>query len=75
LYPQAEAAPERCGEKSIIYTVLSVASEMAAQIKSYTMAEHRPTEVIFDCLRRQITTKHTTEEVYEKIEVVEEIAA
>jgi hypothetical protein len=71
LYPQSEAAPERCGEKSIIYTVLSVGSEMLAQIKRHLMAEHRPTEVIYDALRADITKKYNMEEQYEKIEVPE----
>lgn len=72
LYPQAEAAEERCGEKSIIYTVLSVASEMASQVKSFIQGEYRPSEVICDCLNRQITNKYNMEIKYETIEVPEE---
>lgn len=49
LYPQAEAVPERCGEKSIIYTVLQVSGQMCSQVKRFLMNEYRPTEVQYDC--------------------------
>lgn len=56
LYPQAEAVPERCGEKSIIYTVLQVSGQMCSQVKRFLMNEYRPTEIQFDCLGDVIGT-------------------
>ena len=68
LHPQSEAAQERCGEKSIIYTVLQVSGQMLSQVKRYLMGERRPTEVIADLLNDTLSTKYTTEAVYETID-------
>lgn len=72
LYPQAEAVPDRCGQKSIIYTVLQVSGQMLSQIKRYLMNEYRPTEVVYDCLNDHVTKKFHMEPNYEIIESVEE---
>ncbi len=72
LYPSSEATPDRCGEKSIIYTVLQVAGQMLAQTKRFLNNECRPTEVIYDCFRDELMTKHTMEEVVEVIEAPDE---
>ena len=59
LYPQSEASPLPCGEKSIIYTVYGVASEMCNQVKQWIMNDYRPTEVQYDhYLRTTVTTYH-----------------
>ncbi len=65
LYPQSEASPDKCGEKSIIYTVLQVAGQMASQVKRYLMNEYRPTEVNYDCFRDEIRKKYHMEEKME----------
>lgn len=54
LYPQAEAMPDRCGEKSIIYTVLQVSGQMCSQVKRFLMNEYRPTRVNYDCLNDDV---------------------
>jgi len=54
LYPQSEAMPDRCGEKSIIYTVLQVSGQMLSQVKRFLMKEYRPTRVNYDCLNDDI---------------------
>lgn len=72
LYPSSEATPDRCGEKSIIYTVLQAAGQMLAQTKRFLNNEYRPTEVIYDCFRDELMTKHTMEEVVEVIEAPDE---
>lgn len=71
LYPQSEALPDRCGEKSIIYTVLQVAGQMLSQTKRFLMREYRPTEVIYDCLNDDVTKKFTMEREYDIIEATE----
>ncbi len=57
LHTQAEASKERCGQKSIIYTVAEVVGEMLAQVKRYLMDEVRPTEYIYDCLASEVVKK------------------
>lgn len=57
LHSQADAAPEPCGEKSIIYTVYLVAGMMLSQIREWLTEEARPyraTEVIGDTLNHTI---------------------
>lgn len=57
LHTQAEASKERCGQKSIIYTVLQVSAQMCSQVKRYLMVEQRPTEVIYDCYSDELLAK------------------
>ncbi len=57
LHTQTEASKERCGQKSIIYTVAEVTGEMLAQVKRYLMDEVRPTEYIYDCLASEVVKK------------------
>ncbi len=54
LYPQSEAMPDKCGEKSIIYTVLQVSGQMLSQVKRFLMNEYRPSRVNYDCLNDEI---------------------
>jgi hypothetical protein len=72
LYPQSEATADLCGEKSIIYTVLWIASEMCAQVKSYLMGDYRPTDVTYDALNRHMTTKYHMELVAETFDAPSE---
>ena len=65
LYPQSEAAQERCGEKSIIFTVLGVAGTMLNVLKQWIMNEHRPTEIVADMYNHTLTKKYHMEEQYE----------
>lgn len=67
LHSQAEAAPEPCGEKSIIYTVYSVASMMLDQIKKYICGEYRPTEIIGDMYNLKIRTVYHMEQKLETL--------
>ncbi len=66
LYPQSEATEDRCGEKSIIYTVLQIAAQINSQIKRHIMGQYRPTEVNYDCTRDEIITKYHMEEKLEE---------
>lgn len=75
LYPQSEAVPDRCGQKSIIYTVLQVSAQMLSQTKRWIMGEYRPTEVIYDALHDEITKRYTMERDLSKLEVMEEVEA
>lgn len=75
LYPQSEASPDPCGQKSIIYTVLGVASEMVAQVKSFIQGDYRPTQVTFDSLNRVHRTVYHMERSVEIVEDVEEVNA
>ena len=73
LYPQGEAVPDRCGEKSIIYTVLGVSGAMLSQIKRYIQRDYRPTEVVYDCLNDEITKVfHMERTLCEPIDVPDE---
>jgi len=72
LYPQSEALPERCGEKSIIYTVLQIAGQMNSQVKRYLMNEYRPTEVNYDAFHDEIYKKYHMTEVMETFIAEEE---
>ncbi len=69
LYPQSEATPDLCGEKSIIFTVLQVSSQICSQVKRFIMNQHRPTEVHYDCYRDDVRKK------YHMVEVMEEFIA
>lgn len=71
LYPQSAALPDRCGHKSIIYTVLQVSAQMSAQIKRWLMGEHRPTEIIYDTFNDEITKTYTKTQDLSKLEVIE----
>lgn len=75
LYPQSEAMPDRCGQKSIIYTVLQVSAQMLSQTKRWLMGEYRPTEVIYDALHDEINKRYTMERDLSKLEVMEEVEA
>lgn len=66
LYPQSEAMPDKCGEKSIIYTVLQVSGQMCSQIKRFLMKEYRPTRVTYDCLNDEIQKDYHMELVMER---------
>ena len=57
LHSQADAAPEPCGEKSIIFTVLVVAGMMLDQVKKFLNNEYRPTETVGDLYN--LTMRHT----------------
>jgi molybdopterin/thiamine biosynthesis adenylyltransferase len=70
LYPQVEASPLPCGEKSIIFTVLQVSAQMCSQVKRWLMDEPRPTEVQYDCLNDEIVKTYIPE-LYPAVEVVE----
>lgn len=48
LYPSSEALQERCTAKSIMYTVLSIASLLANQVKKFVGGEVLKRELIFD---------------------------
>ena len=48
LYPSSEAHQERCTAKSIMYTVLSLASLLANQVKKYLTGEQLKRELVFD---------------------------
>lgn len=72
LYPQAEASPEPCGQKSIIYTVLLIAGEMLSMTKRFLMDDHRPTEVNYDALNSNIITTFHKELIPAHIEMEEE---
>lgn len=74
LHTNAQSEQERCGEKSIIFTVLGVVNSMLNQVKQYLMKEYRPTEVIADMYNHKITTKFHMEEKHDTI-TVEEVAA
>ena len=61
LHSQASAAPEPCGEKSIIYTVYLVAGMMVSQVREWLTDEtrsYRATEIICD------TLNHTYHKLY-----------
>lgn len=60
-YPQSEATPDRCTQKSIIYTVLQVSGVMLSMTKRYlTGKETVPVEVIYDCLNDTLQKKILT---------------
>lgn len=72
-YPQKEATPDRCTQKSIIYTVLQVAGVMLSMTKRYlTGKETVPVEVIYDCLNDTIQTKILTHAPMEVIDASNE---
>lgn len=48
LYPSSKAVKERCGQKSIIFTVLGVSSTILDLVKKYVNNEKRPLEVVYD---------------------------
>jgi hypothetical protein len=48
LYPSSEALQERCTAKTIMYTVLSIASLLANQVKKFLMGEVLRHQLIFD---------------------------
>lgn len=68
LYPQSEAEPERCGHKSIIFTVLGVAHSMVSMIKQYLMNEYRPTELVADMHNHTLSKKYHMTPVYEVVD-------
>lgn len=73
LHSQASAAPEPCGEKSIIYTVYLVAGMMLSQVREWLTEEARPyraTEVIYDALNHTIRKISHQEPV--KMNIIEE---
>jgi hypothetical protein len=48
LYPSSEAIQVRCTAKTIMYTVLSIASLLANQVKKFLAGEFLKKELIFD---------------------------
>lgn len=68
LFPQSEGSQEPCGQKSIIYTVGQVASQMVSQVRAWTMNEqYRPVQVTYDTYNDEIFKVYTMER---EIEVV-----
>lgn len=65
LHSQADASPEPCGEKSIIYTVYFVAGMMLSQVREFLTPEAQPyraTEIVYDALNHTIRkTSHQPE--------------
>lgn len=75
LHSQAQAAPERCGEKSIIYTVLLLSGFVVSQVKEWVMGGsggYRPTAVILDALNTILDKTYHVEPTYEAYEDVGE---
>jgi hypothetical protein len=48
LYPSSEALQERCTAKTIMYTVLSLASLLANQVKKFLVGDELKRELLFD---------------------------
>ena len=66
LHSQDSAAPEPCGEKSIIYTVYFVAGMMLSQVREWLTDEAKPyraTEIVYDALNHQIRKTNLQPEV------------
>ncbi len=72
LHSQADASPERCGEKSIIYTVLAVSSQMCSQVKEYIMGDYRPSYLLADLYNHTLTPEFTTERPLPEVFTAEE---
>lgn len=73
LYPQKDAAPDRCTMKSIIFTVLGVASCMANLTKQWVMEEYRPTAIEYDFVNhKQFTDFIAHKEIGSELESNEE---
>lgn len=69
LHSQEEGSQEKCGHKSIIYTVAQVGAQIVSQVRSFIMDEqYRPTEVIGDCFNDEIYKQYDVER---KLEVME----
>ena len=69
LHTQAEGSQERCGEKSIIYTVYGVAGAMCDLVKQWLMnSDNRPTEIQYDYFNHDVTLVKHMEPVYEVIQ-------
>lgn len=79
LHSQADASPEPCGEKSIIYTVYLVAGMMLSQVREYLTDEAKPyraTEIVYDALNHTIhKTYHQPKPEMNTIEILEEANA
>ncbi len=73
LFPQAKAAIEPCGNKSIIYTVSAVGAQMCSQVKRFLNKERIATEIVYDLFSDEITKKYHNEPQYEVFEAEEEI--
>ena len=67
-YPQSEATPDRCTQKSIIYTVLQVVGAMLSMTKRYLAEETVPVEVIYDCLNDTLSKKVLTQAEFKVID-------
>lgn len=72
LYPQSEAAPEPCGQKSIIFNVLQVAGAMLAMTKQFVRGEYRPVEVVYDAVNFFMDKRYCMEQPVEHIEAPDE---
>lgn len=85
LVPDAEAVQERCGQKSIIYTVLGVAAEVCSFVHQIVMPKQDdrmnvffPEPVVFDYgtgvrLQKQVITSLV--KIEEEIKIEEEVSA
>ena len=72
LHSQAVAEKEPCGEKSIIFTVLHVASQMLNMVWKYLNGHYRPTLVIYDAFNDSLRTTHTMKQELETFTYIEE---
>lgn len=73
LHTQEQGSKERCGQKSIIYTVYGVASMMCDLVKQWIMeSDNRPTEIQYDYVNHQVTKVQHMEPVLEVMEYIEE---
>ena len=72
LYPAAKAAPERCTEKTIIYTVLVVSGLLLNMIKKRLNGEKCPTEIVYDLVHDYYVPTITTPEPVEEDEFEED---
>lgn len=73
LHSQDSAAPEPCGEKSIIYTVYLVAGMMLSQVREWLTDEAKPyraTEIVYDALNHTMRKTNLQPEL--KMNVIEE---
>lgn len=68
LFPQSEASQEPCGQKSIIYTVMTLAGLMVNQVDLWLNNEYRPSEANVDLFNNTISFEYDMERVIESFE-------
>lgn len=62
LFPQSEGSQERCGHKSIIFTVYGVAMTMLTQVRDWVQNEpYRPSYVVYDAQNQVLTKEYDVE--------------